>query len=368
VSRARFVFTLTSSFQHPGNLHSYYNLTVVLDQSCYFWTIEGHCSYHLHKRLIVARVKRMTLPITTCSQFSTWATTHSFNKKLLPTSLSDLPTELIAAIYKHAPTLPTASALSQTSATNHAIWTANIPDICDAVLRQVIQCHEQAIELFEAQETVSPIELALRLRLEVASKTNRRNLPEMKYLMRAPKATSMVIEKVRRLLSNAYLMERTLDSFRTSAVVHGPRKLTEKMCDRFVKSYYRATALATLVEEPGFMARLAHLNRLETFQLCDVMAFLRVRENPRPMLKIVDPSADGEFHPLWLRSILNWFRADEKLGLVYERLLGLPLNRRIKERRGRRPRLRCICDDAWEQGNDGNELPLAELVTLNDDD
>ena len=229
------------------------------------------------------------------------------------------------------------------------------------------------MELFEAQEEVAPVAQALRSRLVSVLETERRKLPEIKYLMLAPKATKEAIEKVRRMVSNAKLMESILERLNISETFTSlnnnfqlePREMFATERERFIKAYYRATSLATLVEEPSLRIRLARLDRFEFFQVNDVTLFMGAKKNPLPMLKLSNYCSKRGIMSPCERTERNWNELGEILRSANYRLLKLPMNQQFNRRyEGLELRYRFIRDGDWESANEGREPLLADLLAL----
>ena len=293
--------------------------------------------------------------------------------KMAPPSLTNMPSEVLMRVFRHTTTFSTASALSRTSPAIHAIWTANIPVICHIILPIAIECYEQASELFGAQEEVAPVAGALWSRLLSVWDSERRELPEIRYLSLAPMKTKMAIEKVRRMVSNAKLMESILERFNVSETWTSlsdnfqlePREMRAAERERFIKAYYRATSLATLVEEPNLRRRFAHLDRFEFLQLSDVTLFMGAKKNPCPMLKLSNYCTNKIISSPCERSLRNWNDFGDILRSAHYRLLKLPMNQQfIRSYNELELRYQFIRDGQWERAKEGRGPPLGKLLAL----
>ena len=74
-----------------------------------------------------------------------------------PTTIRDIPPEIILQIYRHLPSPSAITALNRTSRMYNWIWRINAPSISAAVLRRGISCYDSALELFEVEERVKQI-------------------------------------------------------------------------------------------------------------------------------------------------------------------------------------------------------------------
>ncbi|KAL6716491.1 hypothetical protein ACLMJK_006058 [Lecanora helva] len=286
---------------------------------------------------------------------------------MAPPCLSNMPPEILINIFRYAPSVSAASALSQTSSALHDVWTANIPRICDATLERGIECYKEANELFEAQEETDPVLEALQKRLRSISKSRRRNLPENQYLARVSVVTQKAIEKTRRMLANAKMMESVLGRFDVdelcSPTQHNiklTRDLTSKERERFIKAYYRVTCITTLADHVHPARHLASLNRFEIFQMDQVMSFMWDSKTPLPMLKVGN-------YPISRRRPMEryyekWSYIETILGGISRKIRRLDINRLLRAQpKELRMRYDFIRDGEWEAEQKEEEQPLSIL-------
>lgn len=195
-------------------------------------------------------------------------------------TIADLPSRIIVKIYQFCPDLSTVSALSRTSHFYNDLWAANIPLICTTIQSRDIECYDQACLLFSAQESVAPIHQALKRREGILQRYGRSILPGSSTSQPKSVNTRVMVERLRRFHSNAFTCTLTLDRFNITAVHKDQkitlpyRSMTATERERFIKAYYRVTALATLAQQSILRDLFMPLDMLDLGQMWDVMRWL----------------------------------------------------------------------------------------------
>ena len=98
-----------------------------------------------------------TISYSSCSAVSDAAESLSSVTFIQPTSIKNLPPEIILQLYCHLHSPYEIAALNSTSQMYNCIWRRNAASISGAVLSRSIKCYNSALELFETEERFKQI-------------------------------------------------------------------------------------------------------------------------------------------------------------------------------------------------------------------
>ncbi|CAF9922798.1 MAG: hypothetical protein ALECFALPRED_002228 [Alectoria fallacina] len=244
-------------------------------------------------------------------------------------SLSDLPTELIVHVFKSVDNISSASTLSQASRHLHNVWRYNLASILDAVLRQVIECYDEAGEFLEISATVTS--LAGRSSVEDQAKA---------AIVRAK--NFLILARVARDAQPQFTLWIGVDCEPRHELV-GRRGCTGISGDQsdpigpepfthisFLRGFYRAMSMTYLAEKAGTKRYqfLASMNLLHFFQMVDILEWIW-RTHYTDSLPFVDLL--GRRYPprvawaeLHLRGLEKVEEGLDFLELLESELVGLP--------------------------------------------
>ena len=208
-----------------------------------------------------------------------------------PTTITDLPPELITSIYKHLDRPSSITALNSTCRRHYLVWQLNSASISSAVIYDKISRFPLALELLNVQEKVRmvdftayppPTDHLLALQQEARDAV----LEDEKGAYRGASLNnedySTILTRTRALVSNAKKADHVAKLHIWGVCANGilsPKHGSRLSCGNFTSAFYGVWILTTLGSGKAMDERLDLINGDELGNMMPVVRFL-VRDCP----------------------------------------------------------------------------------------
>ena len=184
-----------------------------------------------------------------------------------PTTIEDLPFELITSIYKHLDTPSSISALSSTCHKHHVVWQSNAASISSAAIYDNIPCFSLALELLEIQEKVQcvdfttfppPTERLQEIQQEARDTVERYQTKGYRELSLSNGDYNTTIVRTQQILSIAKKASHVSEMYTKGLFPNADlTNLAPGMsCEDFLSAFYRVWILATLRSDETIRERV----------------------------------------------------------------------------------------------------------------
>ncbi|KAF6241912.1 hypothetical protein HO173_000624 [Letharia columbiana] len=201
-----------------------------------------------------------------------------------PTTIADLPPELITSIYKHLDKPSSITALNSTCRKHYLIWQLNAASISSAVIYDRISGISTAMELLDIQDRIRGVDLSIRNPatgrvLEIQQEARDAVLRDQKSGYRGAAYSNgdyrAILVRNKALISNAKKADHagTLSTRGASPDrIVSPDDARVPPREEFISAFYRVWMFATLYLGEAMRARLGSM---EVTQLEDMMAVVQ---------------------------------------------------------------------------------------------